>query len=43
MNFTKDSSIVKSYVLLISKGLKTLDEVPNLFNLREIVQQCLEQ
>lgn len=43
MNFTKDSSIVKSYVLLIKEGLKTFDSVPDLFNLREAVQQCLEQ
>ena len=43
MNFTCDSQIVKSYVLLISKDLRTFDDVPDLFNLRVVVQQCLEQ
>lgn len=43
MEFTKDSRIVQDYVLLINNGLKTFDDVPNLFNLREVVQQCLEQ
>lgn len=43
MLFTKDSRIVQDYVLLIKKELKTYDEVPDLFNLREVVQQCLEQ
>lgn len=43
MVFTKDSRIVQDYVLLINKGFKTMDEVPNLFNLKEVVQQCLEQ
>lgn len=41
--FTADSQIVKSYILLINQGLKTIDEVPDLFNLREVVQQCLAQ
>lgn len=43
MEFTKESSIVKSYVLLIQKDMKTIEDVPNLFNLKEVVQQCLEQ
>ena len=43
MKFTKESSIVKSYVLLIQKEIKTIGDVPNLFNLREVVGQCLEQ
>lgn len=43
MIFTCDSQIVKSYVLLINKELRTFDDVPDLFNLREVVQQCLEQ
>jgi predicted nuclease with TOPRIM domain len=41
--FTADSQIVKSYILLIKQGLKTLEEVPDLYNLREVVQQCLGQ
>ena len=43
MNFTCDNQIVKSYVLLINKDLREFDDVPDLFNLREVVQQCLEQ
>lgn len=43
MEFTKESMIVQDYVLLINKGLKSFDDVPNLFNLREIVEQCLAE
>lgn len=43
MVFTKESRIVQDYVLLINKGLKTLDDVPNLFNLKEVVEQCLTE
>lgn len=43
MVFTKESRIVQDYVLLINKGLKTFDDVPNLFNLREVVEQCLAE
>lgn len=41
MNFTKDSSLVKSYVLLILAGKMTYEEVPKLFNLREAVAEAL--
>lgn len=41
MVFDKDSSIVKSYLLLIKNGLRTMAEVPDLFNLREVVEECL--
>lgn len=43
MEFTVDSQIVKNYVLLINQGLKTLENIPNLYNLKEVIQQCLEQ
>lgn len=43
MNFTKESRIVQDYVLLINKDFKVLDDVPNLFNLREVVEQCLAE
>ncbi|WP_236913348.1 CD1375 family protein [Clostridium sp. Cult1] len=43
MVFTKDSRIVQDYVLLINKGLRTLEDVPDLFNLKEVVEQCLEE
>lgn len=37
MTFTKDSSLVKSYVVLILAEKMTIDEVPNLFNIKEMV------
>ncbi len=43
MVFTKESRIVQDYVLLINKGLRTLEGVPNLFNLKEVVEQCLNE
>jgi len=43
MEFTAESQLVKNYVLLIQQGLKTYEDVPNLYNLKEVVQQCLEQ
>ncbi len=42
MIFTPESQIVKNYILLINQGLKTLEDVPKLYNLKEVVQQCLE-
>lgn len=41
MIFKPDSSIVRSYVILILAGKMTYDEVPNLFNLREVVAEAL--
>lgn len=41
MIFKKDSQIVRSYVILILAGEMTYDEVPNLFNLREMVAEVL--
>jgi hypothetical protein len=41
MIFTIESQTVKNFVLLITKGLKTIDDVPDLFNLREVVQSVL--
>lgn len=41
MIFTKDSQTVKNYVLLIDNKLMTFDEVPNLFNLRDAVDDVL--
>ncbi|MGE7131249.1 CD1375 family protein [Lysinibacillus xylanilyticus] len=39
--FTKDHQFVKDYVLLIKEGKRTIDEVPELFNLRECVAASL--
>lgn len=43
MVFTSESQTVKNYVLLINEGERTLEDVPILFNLKEVVAQCLEQ
>lgn len=40
--FKRNSKIVESYVLLILAGKKTMEQVPNIFNLREIVAEVLE-
>lgn len=39
--FNKNSKIVHDYVLLIRNGLKTIDEVPDFQNLREVVADVL--
>lgn len=39
--FTKDSKIVHDYVLLIRNGLKTIEDVPDFQNLREVVSHVL--
>ncbi|WP_255374523.1 CD1375 family protein [Tissierella sp. P1] len=42
MIFKPNSAIVRSYVILILAEKMTYEEVPNLFNLREAVQEALE-
>lgn len=42
MMFTKDSKIVQDYVLLIQNELKTIDDVPDFQNLREVVSSVLD-
>ena len=41
MKFTKKSSIAQSYVILILAGETTIERVPNVGNLREIVTEIL--
>ena len=41
MNFTKDSQLVKGYVLLIVSNKMDYEEVPKLFNLRDAVAEAL--
>ena len=41
--FKKDSVIVKSWVKLIQEGRYTLDDVPNISNLKEVVQEVLDE
>jgi hypothetical protein len=41
MVFTENSGIVKVWVSLVLNGTYTLDQVPNLFNLKEVVTQVV--
>lgn len=41
--FTKNSVIVKSWVALILAGTYTIDDAPNISNLREVVQEVLDE
>ena len=38
----KDSGLVKTWVNLIKQGAYTIEQVPNLSNLREVVASVLE-
>ncbi|EJW14851.1 hypothetical protein OB446_024365 [Paenibacillus alvei] len=37
MNFTKDSGLVKVWVGLVMVGVYKMEQVPKLFNLKEVV------
>ena len=41
MVFTKDSALVKVWVSLVLSWTYTLDEVPKLFNLKEVVAEVI--
>ena len=41
MNFTKNSGLVKTWVSLVLCGVFTLEQVPNLFNLRAVVAEIV--
>lgn len=41
--FTKDSSIVKSWVGVVLSGAYKLEEVPDVLNLYEMVVECLAE
>ena len=43
MVFTRDSFSVQFWVKRVNEGNATRDEVPNLFNLREIVLEVLDE
>ncbi|HFU4358648.1 TPA: hypothetical protein ACGO9M_000450 [Streptococcus suis] len=43
MKFTKNMQIVKSWVALVVGGIYTYDQVPKLFNLREVVAEVLAE
>ena len=40
--FNKDSGLVNAWVNLIKQGAYTIEQVPNLSNLREVVASVLE-
>jgi len=42
MVFTETSAIVKAWVSLILSGTYTREDVPNLYNLREVVYHVLD-
>ena len=42
MNFTKDIGLVKTWVSLVLCGVFTVEQVPNLFNLRTVVREIVE-
>lgn len=41
--FNKDSALVALWVRLIHRGAKTLEDVPYLLNLHEVVAEVLEE
>lgn len=41
MIFSKDSGLVKVWVSLVMAGTYTLEQVPNLFNLKEVVAEVI--
>ena len=43
MKFTKNHQIVKSWVALVIAGTYTVDQVPKLFNLQEVVIEVLSE
>ncbi len=43
MTFTKESGLVKVWVSLVLSGTYTLEQVPQLFNLREVVAQVIAE
>ena len=42
MKFNKDSIIVKTWVALILAGTYTIDDVPNISNLKDVVTEIIE-
>jgi hypothetical protein len=41
MTFTKNSGLVKVWVSLVLSGIYTIAQVPNLFNLKEVVTEVV--
>lgn len=43
MKFTRKSALVKTWVSLVMMGMYTVDDVPNLFNLKSVVQEVITE
>lgn len=43
MRFTKNSGLVKTWISLVLTGVYDREQVPNLFNLRTVVNECLDE
>ena len=43
MTFTKNSGLVKTWVSLVMCGVFTVNQVPNLFNLRTVVAEIINE
>lgn len=43
MKFTRNSGLVKTWVSLVLCGVFTIEQVPNLFNLRSVVQEVVSE
>lgn len=43
MTFNKDSGLVKVWVKLVQNGTYTRDQIPKMYNLREIVAEILDE
>ncbi len=43
MTFTKNSGLVKTWVSLVLSGVFTIEQVPNLFNLRAVVLEVINE
>lgn len=41
MTYTKESGLVKVWVSLVMSGAYTVDQVPKLFNLKEVVTEVV--
>lgn len=42
MTFTKNSGLVKIWLGRVQSGASTIEQVPNIFNLREIVKELAD-
>ena len=43
MKFTRNSGLVKTWVSLVLCGVFAIEQVPNLFNLKSVVQEVVSE